>query len=186
MYEFVVLPAWPHMAKTNRTDGSFATADLFIPHLTIKDAWKYHSRADSQLTLITGKRFDPTPLESAIVASPLLNDVLIFGNGQPFPSALLFRSESSIRLTDDQLLQLIPPIVEKLNGQSQGQTRIPLNMLILVLHPVIGLEKSSKGTIMRAKAEEQYAKVIHDAYLRVESTDSGNVPDEDAGLQINQ
>ena len=33
-------------AKTNRTDGSFATADLFIPHPTIKDAWKYHSRTE--------------------------------------------------------------------------------------------------------------------------------------------
>ena len=71
--------------------------------------------------------------------------------------------------------------MEKLNGQSQDQTRIPLNMLILMLHPVIGPEKSSKGTIMRAKAEEWYAKAIHDVYSIVESTDNGNVPDEDIG-----
>ena len=34
---------------------------------------------------------------------------------------------------------------------------------------------------MRAKAEEQHAKVIYDVYSRVESTDSENVPDEDVG-----
>ncbi len=48
-----------YKAKKNRPDGSFATADLFAPHPEIPHAWKYHSRADSQLTLITGKKFDP-------------------------------------------------------------------------------------------------------------------------------
>ena len=37
---------------------------------------------------------------------------------------------------------------------------------------------------MRAKAEEQYAKVIHDIYSRVELTGSGNVPNEDVGQYI--
>ena len=71
--ELVVHQGWPHLAKRNREDGSYATSDLFMPHPSIPDAWRYHSRSDSQLTLITGKKFDPAPLEDAIKASSPLS-----------------------------------------------------------------------------------------------------------------
>ena len=92
--ELVIGSNWPHLAKQNREDGSYATSDLFEKHASIEGAWRYHSRADSQLTLVTGKKFDPAPVESAIVAgsSGALADVLVFGNGKQYPGALLFRS----------------------------------------------------------------------------------------------
>ncbi|KAL1613775.1 putative NRPS-like protein biosynthetic cluster [Diplodia seriata] len=158
--ELVVLKGWPHMAKSNREDGSFATADLMIPHPTIPDAWKYHSRADAQLTLITGKKFDPSPLESAMTASPLLDDVLIFGNGRPFPGALLFRSESSAVMSDEGLIDAVKSLVEKLNEER-------------------ALEKSSKGTVMRGKAEEKYADLVESSYSKLSVGDGSKIPDED-------
>ena len=162
--ELVILPSWPHMAKRNRDDGSYATADLFAPHPTIPNAWKYHSRADSQLTLITGKKFDPAPLEDAIATSPLLKDVLIFGNGQQLPGALLFRAADLANMANDELLSAIWPSIEKLNAESQGHTRLSKSMLTVMPIDTAGLEKSSKGTIMRGKAEERYALEIARAY----------------------
>lgn len=162
--ELVILPSWPHMAKRNRDDGSYATADLFAPHPTILNAWKYHSRADSQLTLITGKKFDPAPLEDAISTSPLLSSVLIFGNGQQFPGALLFRATKSFEMTNDELLSALWPSIERLNAESQGHTRLSKSMLILMPNNAAGLQKSSKGTIMRGQAEKRYAPEIARAY----------------------
>ncbi|KAK5256444.1 putative NRPS-like protein biosynthetic cluster [Cryomyces antarcticus] len=162
--ELVIMKGWPHMAKTNREDGSFATADLFAPHPQIQNAWKYHSRADSQLTLITGKKFDPAPLESAIAASPLLDDVLIFGNGEPFPGALLFRSAESANLSDEALIEKLGASIEELNNGSQDHARIPLRMLHPMPHCETPLEKSSKGTILRGPAEEKYAEEIRKVY----------------------
>ena len=76
-----------------------------MPHPSIPDAWRYHSRSDSQLTLITGKKFDPAPLEDAIKASsPLIEDVVIFGNGKPYAGALLFRSQDASSKSDDEVL----------------------------------------------------------------------------------
>ncbi|MCJ1286771.1 hypothetical protein MMC26_006117 [Xylographa opegraphella] len=162
--ELVIMPGWPHMAKYNREDGSFATADLFAPHPIIPQAWKYHSRADSQLTLITGKKFDPAPLEAAIAGSPLIKDVLIFGNGQQYPGALLFRSEKSAELTDDDLLKQLWPTIEKLNGEGQGHTRLSRQMLVAMPAEAPNLEKSSKGTILRGQAEERLQAHIQNAY----------------------
>ena len=162
--ELVILSGWPHMAKHNREDGSFATADLFAPHSEIPQAWKYHSRADSQLTLITGKKFDPAPLEAAIATSPLVQDVLIFGDGQQYPGALIFRSENSADLADMDLLEKVWPTIEKLNSEGQGHTRLSRAMLVIMPTGAAGLEKSSKGTILRGQAGKRYRTQIDNAY----------------------
>lgn len=155
-------------AKRNRDDGSYATADLFAPHPDLENAWRYHSRADSQLTLLTGKKFDPAPLEDAIRAcSPLIDDALVFGNGQSYAGVLLFRSSQGASMSDKHLCAEISPFVEKLNRESQSHARIPRNMLIPMPHAEQSLEKSSKGTVLRGKAEERYAENIAKAYENV-------------------
>lgn len=162
--ELVILPQWPHMAKRNRDDGSFATADLFAAHPTISNGWKYHSRADSQLTLVTGKKFDPAPLEAAVANSPLLSDVLIFGNGQQYPGALLFRSSSFQEMSDEQLLESVWPSIEKLNAESQSHARLSKLVLVVMSRFAPALEKSSKGTILRSVAENKFRAEIDKAY----------------------
>lgn len=173
--ELIIRPDWPHMAKRNRKDGSFATADLFAPHPNIKDAWRYHSRADSQLTLITGKKFDPAPLEAAIASNELLSDVLIFGNGMQCPGVLLFRSGAAKAMETNRLLGEVWPIIEKLNKEGQAHTRISRSMLTVMGADAPGLEKSSKGTVMRAQAEKRYKQEIKGAYEQgEEQSDTSN------------
>ena len=166
--ELVIRPGWPHMAKRNRDDGSFATADLFVAHATIANAWKYHSRADSQLTLMTGKKFDPAPFEDAILASPWLKDAMIIGNGQQSPGVLLFRSHRSLNLNDSELLDEVWLDVEKLNTGSQNHARIPRSMLFVMPPGAPDLPKSSKGTILRNQAEKLYKSQIDSVYANGE------------------
>jgi thioester reductase-like protein len=179
LVEVSVLQTNPSQAKKNREDGSFATADLFAPHSTVENAWLYHSRADSQLTLITGKKFDPAPLEAAIATSAHLDDVLIFGNGRPFPGALLLRSEESSRISDQELIDATKPVVERLNGESQDHARIPFHMLVPLPHQTQPLEKSSKGTIIRRAADSRFEQIINAAYDTQELDDAAEVTDED-------
>ncbi|KAL8847300.1 MAG: hypothetical protein Q9221_007645 [Calogaya cf. arnoldii] len=162
--ELIIRPQWPYMAKRNREDGSLATADLFASHPNIKNAWKYHSRADSQLTLITGKKFDPAPLEAAVASHELLSDAMIFGNGMQSAGALLFRSDRSQEMDKDHLLDEVWPAINRLNKEGQAHTRLSRPMLKVMEVGTPGLEKSSKGTILRAQAEKAYAKEIQSAY----------------------
>ncbi len=186
--ELVVRHDWPHMSKRNRDDGSFATADLFEPHPTIPNAWKYHSRADSQLTLITGKKFDPAPLEDVIATSPLLSDVLIFGRGKQYPGALLFRSKYSADVPGEQLLNEIWPLIQRLNTEGQGHTRLSRSMLSIMPSEAPGLDKSSKGTVLRGEAEKRYQVEIDNAYQRglddTKGTGYGQVHDREVPLAI--
>lgn len=184
--ELVVLDGWPHMAKRNRDDGSYATSDLFVPHESISGAWKYHSRSDSQLTLITGKKFDPAPLEAAIATSDLLEDVLVFGNGEPYPGALLFRSAKAKTMSDEELLGQIWQTVEKLNRDSPDHAQLARGMLRPMRVPEQPLEKSSKGTIMRGSAEKAYKPEIEAAYHQEDDSAGEYVPDEEVQKTVHQ
>ena len=164
LVELVVLPQWPYMAKRNRGNGSFASADLFAPHPTIPNAWKYHSRADSQLTLSSGKKFDPAPLEDAICTSAILSDVLVFGDGRLYPGALLFRSEISSDFPSAELLEKVWPHIEKLNSEGQQHTRLSKSMLVVMPADAPKLEKSSKGSVLRGQAVKTYRSQIEAAY----------------------
>jgi thioester reductase-like protein len=177
--ELVVLPGWPHMAKKNRDDGAFATADLFEPHATIEGAWKYHSRADSQLTLITGKKFDPAPLEATIATSDLVEDALIFGTGKPYPGALLFRSAKAQKMSDEEFIRELWPAIDKLNNESQDHARVSQGMLVAMSVLTQPLEKSSKGTILRGAAEKRFSKEIEGAYGEIDGSEESDVKDDD-------
>ncbi|KAK3631936.1 hypothetical protein LTR56_012409 [Elasticomyces elasticus] len=180
--ELVVLPEWPHMAKRNREDGSYATSDLFAPHPEgIEGAWRYHSRADSQLTLITGKKFDPAPVEASLVASlaGIVDDVLIFGNGRPYPGVLLFRSPAAKALSDDELIEQVWPHAEKLNAGSQDHARVSRAMLVPMAVLEKPLEKSSKGTLLRGAVEKRFAAEIESAYEEKDNEAGAEEVDDD-------
>ncbi|PIA88765.1 hypothetical protein CB0940_07556 [Cercospora beticola] len=179
--ELIVPPTWPFISKVDKVseDGSFATRDLFKRHPTIPNAWRYDSRADSQLTLITGKKFDPAPLEDSLaVKSSSVQDVLIFGNGRPCPGALVFRSSAAADVLDEDLLKDFAPAVEEVNRDSQGHARIPKSMLVPMPYAEKPLEKSSKGTVLRKIAEERYASEIEQAYEK-EPSGKVEVADDD-------
>lgn len=185
LHELIVKAGWPHMAKRNREDGAYATSDLFEAHPSILDAWKYHSRADSQLTLITGKKFDPAPLEAALAAASLsIVDVLIFGNGRPYPGALLFRSVNGANMSDKELVDDIAPHIEKLNAENQGHARLSKHMLIPTPYSAQSLEKSSKGTVMRSKVEGTYADVIAAAYDSPVTDSQDDISDSEVPRKI--
>jgi acyl-CoA synthetase (AMP-forming)/AMP-acid ligase II len=176
LFQLVVLPTWPHVAKFNRPDGSFATGDVFEPHPTLPYAWKYHSRNDSQITLSTGKKFDPAPLEDVISASsPFIADVLIFGNGRDVPGALIFPAEEEEIKAGAEFEEVVWDIIRGINAQGQDHTRIARDMVVILPKDVEPLPKSSKGTLLRNVAYERLGKQINAVYNIGFSTTDGDV-----------
>lgn len=171
LFEFIVKPKWPHRGKTNRPDGSFATADLFEKHPTIPHAWRYHSRADAQITLVNGKKFDPAPVEGELLTSKAgkhtLNDAMIFGTGRDAPGLLLFPGQSVEAISDEEVIDGIWPTLEHMNNETQSHARIGRGSIVVVRGQngaAAVLPKSSKGTILRGQAEEMYAAEIERVY----------------------
>ncbi|KAI1007254.1 hypothetical protein K3495_g969 [Podosphaera aphanis] len=174
--ELVVLKGWPYMAKVNREDGSFATRDLFEPHPTTKDAWRYHSRSDSQITLVTGKKFDPAPLEDEIKSSsPLIRDILIFGNGQQRPGALIFVKED-LNIDEAELKKKIWETVQLTNTNSPQHAQISKDLLQIIQKDSARLEKSSKGSLLRSSAEKKFADEIRSVYEESQKSQTETLP----------
>lgn len=169
LFELVVKSGWPHMAKTNREDGSYATADLLEKHPTKPNAWRYHSRADAQITLVNGKKFDPEPIESAIVSKcdlHIVSDVLIFGDGESYPGALIFARKGPDP-SPGNLLNHLWATVDEVNQHNPRHARLSKGNIRVVFHhdeSLAPLEKSSKGTVLRGKAHERYQDQISQVY----------------------
>lgn len=162
--ELIVLKQWPHLAKTNREDGSYATADLFERHPLIPDAWRYHSRADAQLTLSTGKKFDPAPVEDDIAMDPHLSHVFIFGNGRLYPGMLLWRSQHAKSLEAEDLINVVWPRVERQNSATQSHAKIQKAMILVLPADAPAPERSSKGSLLRGPVVTRYEELIDGAY----------------------
>ncbi|KAK0119351.1 hypothetical protein ONS95_010804 [Cadophora gregata] len=160
--ELIVLPDWPHMVKRNRPDGSYATSDLFEPHPTLKNAWKYHSRSDAQITLLTGKKFDPAPIEDEIKStSAVVKDIFIFGNGKQIPGAIVF--SDGIQATE-ALRDEIWKDLQTTNSKQAAHARITQNMFEIICKPYAPLQRSSKGTLLRSHVESRYESNIREMY----------------------
>jgi thioester reductase-like protein len=182
LYEFVVKPEWPHRGKTNREDGSFATADLFERHPNIPHAWRYHSRADAQIILVNGKKFDPSPIEGELLASAagqrFIKDVMIFGSGRDVPGLLIFARDDISEADEKQLIGEVWPTLEGMNKHTQNHARISRPNIVVVKRgssEAANLPKSSKGTILRKQAESLFHDEIERAYG---DADNGNASSE--------
>lgn len=161
--ELVVKPTWPHLAKTNRKDGSFATSDLFEPHPTTPNAWRYHSRRDGQITLSTGKKFDPAPLEEEISSSsPMIREAMVVGSGRQAAGIIVFLSilltAANVHRLDD-VWSAIKTIVSKYPSHARIFRQ---NCMFLTTRKA--LPRSSKGTLMRGVAEKMLAEEIDALY----------------------
>ncbi|TVY87444.1 Adenylate-forming reductase [Lachnellula willkommii] len=175
--ELVVRKGRPHMAKTNRSDGSYATGDVFEPHPRIKNAWRYHNRSDSQITLLTGKKFDPAPLEDAICSSSsFIRDVVIFGNERQYPGALVFLCCSTSGNEEEEAWN----VIARHNNEVEIHSRIDRNMVAWITADELIPEKSSKGTILRGPTEEKFAAYIEELYKQTSGSPlASNVPDSE-------
>lgn len=195
LFEFVVKPGWPHRGKTNRPDGSYATADLFERHPTISNAWRYHSRADGQITLLSGKKFDPAPVEAELLSSAggkrILQDAMIFGAGREAPGMLLIPRWNVDFINDTQVINDLWPTLDRMNSETQNHARIPRSSLLVIRNKEENtnfLPKSSKGTILRRQAEAQFSEEIERVYSEDHFPDTetplDEVPDSEVKNQI--
>ncbi|KAI0804976.1 hypothetical protein GGR55DRAFT_698650 [Xylaria sp. FL0064] len=186
--ELVVKCGWPLRLKTNREDGSYATADLFEVHPRVPNAWRYHGRADALTILANGKKFDPLPIEDEIRAlNSMAQDVLVFGTGRDYPGVLLFTHSKDI--SDNEYLERVWPDIEKTNSLLPQHFRL-LRVSIAIIRIKEGAEplpKSSKGTILRRQAESRYTDTINQVYTRpVLAPEKHNISDDELVQYISE
>jgi len=179
-YELIVLDGLPAKVVSNSDDPpkSFHTKDIFTPHPTIPDAWKYLGRLDDRITLMNGEKVLPLPIEGNIRQHPLVREAVLFGIGRDVPGLLLFRSEQSRHLSDEEYVAVVWPSIEEANIKAEAFSQIARG-LIVVLAADTDYPRTDKGNIVRAQVYRTFTNVIHEAYetLKKEISQSNVVAD---------
>ncbi|KAH8804499.1 hypothetical protein F5884DRAFT_796175 [Xylogone sp. PMI_703] len=178
IYECVALDGLPSKGPSNSDDppNSFRTRDLFIRHPDPKKSnyWKYVSRLDDRITLLNGEKVLPIPVEGRIRQSDLVKEAAMIGVGKTVPGLLVFRSENAAKLTPEEYMNRIWPLIESANSAAETFGRIPKE-LVAVFGPEVDYPRTDKGTFIRAQLYQQYSDTIDELYNNFENGELGTL-----------
>lgn len=173
IYELIALDGLPSKVASNRPDGSYATKDLFTPHPTTPNAWKYYARMDDTIVLLNGEKHVPTSFEQIVRDNVNVAEAVLFGSSKPRVGMVLIPSAATSGMTEEQVLQLVTPVINQANEDTPAYAKLALDMVKVL--PVGTLyPKTDKGTVIRAAFYKQFATEI-DAIYEASNTPSGDL-----------
>jgi len=169
-YESVYLKSHPALMISNSSNppGSFHSKDLFVPHPTIENAWKYVARHDDRITLITGEKILPLGMEGTVRDHGLVRDALMVGIDRPVPGMLVFRAQAAADMSEDEFMKAIWPAVEQANAMADEFARLTPEMVVSVPADV-EYPATDKNNIIRAAAYQVFEDRINAMYERLEN-----------------
>ncbi|KAK9479745.1 hypothetical protein V1514DRAFT_327299, partial [Lipomyces japonicus] len=176
VYECVVLDGWKSKVTSNSDDppNSFRTKDLFAPHATIADAWKYLGRIDDRVTLVNGEKVLPIPIEHRIREEPAVKEVIVVGVGRQAPGLIVIPSQDSAATTTQELIATIWPAVTDANSRSEAFSQISRDMII-VLPADVDYPRTDKGTVIRAAFYKKFEAEIASLYDQQDQVVEGSL-----------
>jgi nucleoside-diphosphate-sugar epimerase len=164
-YELIVTADWPLVSTAVHSNRSFNTHDIFVAHEGIPEAWQYVGRSDCQLTLSTGKKFDPTEMEERVRQSNLIEDIIIIGNDKPFASAMIFASHETRDMQPEQRCDGVWLAIKKANASVSSHARIEeKSFVILDLEQYRRVRKNNKGGVIRSAIHSDFKKELSSIY----------------------
>jgi acyl-coenzyme A synthetase/AMP-(fatty) acid ligase len=162
LFELCVMEGWPSKVATNCDDGSYATKDLFEPHPSIPNAWRYYARLDDTLVLENGEKANPLTAEGVIRQSEHVAEAIVFGANKPRLGAFVVPSVTT-ELTDEALLDAVMIYVNDANRVASSFAYLSREM-IKVLPRDAEFRKTDKGTVIRAAFYRDFARHIEAIY----------------------
>ncbi|KAI4840569.1 acetyl-CoA synthetase-like protein [Aureobasidium sp. EXF-8845] len=167
LFELCVMEGWPSKVATNCDDGSYATKDLFEPHPTIPNAWRYYARLDDTLVLENGEKANPLIAEGVIRQSKYVAEAVVFGANKPRLGAFVIPSATT-ELADEALLDAVMTYVNEANQVAPTFAYLSREM-IKVLPRDVEFRKTDKGTVIRAAFYRDFSNQIEAVYADEQS-----------------
>ena len=167
IFELVALNGLPSKVASNRPDGSYATKDLFSPHPSIPDAWKYVARLDDTIVLMNGEKVTPIAFEQSVRDSKFVTEAVMFGSGKARVGLMIIPSSTTAELSTQELESLLLPVLVKANETVPAYAQLSWDM-VKVLPPSTDYPRTDKGTVIRAAFYRTFEKQIEEIYESAE------------------
>ncbi|KAL0144958.1 hypothetical protein V8B55DRAFT_1569449 [Mucor lusitanicus] len=148
----------------NRPDGGYSTQDLFVENADFPGYYTYIGRRDDTLVMENGEKTNPLPMEATIRQSPMVEQVAVIGHGRQCTAALIQLNARLAKCSsDEEIYKAVYDAVKEANNECPNHSKIfPQMVKILPLDQE--LPTTSKGTIMRKKAEMAYQDAVEKLY----------------------
>lgn len=178
LYEFVYLKGHPALSTSEVNDdplpGSWHSKDVFTPHPSIPDVWKYVTRIDDRVTLVNGEKVLPLPIEGRMREDELVREAVVVGVDRSIPGLLVFRAAGADSMSAEAYLDAIWPSVEDANSRAEAFSQITREM-IKVLFSDTTYPQTDKGNIIRAQLYTKFAAEIEEMYAQFDSIKEGGL-----------
>lgn len=163
----------------------YRSNDLFTPHPTVPDAWRWRGRADDIIVFSNGEKTNPVAMEQhVVVQNPEVASAVVVGTRR-FQPALLIELAAGVVGDNDSgasqgglldtarqadLIERIWPSIQEANRVAPAFARVD-KALVLILPTDRPLIRAGKGTIQRAASIAQYAAEIDALYDHADVVD---------------
>ncbi|GAN04860.1 L-aminoadipate-semialdehyde dehydrogenase [Mucor ambiguus] len=149
---------------SNRADGGYSTQDLFIESTDFPGYYTYIGRRDDTLVMENGEKTNPLPMEATIRQSPMVEQVAVIGHGRQCTAALIqLNAELAKGISDEEIFKAVYDSVKEANNECPNHSKI-FPQMVKILSLDQKLPTTTKGTIMRKKAEMAYQDVVEKLY----------------------
>jgi len=182
IYEMVVLDGWPSKSASNRSDGAYATSDLWERHPDPKkEAWRYWARKDDTIVLSNGEKTNPLLFEDLARSLPLVDEAIVFGAQKACLGMFLVASEPDMGL--ETILEEVWPAIERGNRVVEAHAQLGREMIrLLTAEEARSVRKTDKAGVIRAAFYRQFAGRIDELYS--ESQERGSLRLDLEGLRM--
>ena len=163
----------PALSASNSDDpapGSWHSKDIFTPHPSIPDLWKYVTRIDDRVTLVNGEKVVPLPIEGRMREDELVREAAVIGVDQPIPGLLIFRAKRADHMSDEAYINAIWPSVADANSRAEAFSQITREMISL-LPSNVEYSQTDKGSVIRAQVYPKFKDQIKELYAKVEANE---------------
>ncbi|KII84556.1 hypothetical protein PLICRDRAFT_117723 [Plicaturopsis crispa FD-325 SS-3] len=172
-YELQFLNGPTHKVAVENIPGGYATSDLFEKHQTKEGLFRIVGRVDDVITLASGEKTVPGPMEAVIRSSPLVEEAVMFGREHNQVGVIVEPHNYEVDPADEKQLaefrNKIWPAVERANADAPAFSRI-FKEMILVARPEKPILRTPKGTVSRKRTIKDYEPEIQALYETVEAT----------------
>ncbi|TGJ78269.1 hypothetical protein E0Z10_g10497 [Xylaria hypoxylon] len=153
--------------------AEYRTRDLFEPHPTLPDTWRWRARADDIIVFLNGEKTNPVSMEQFVVAKnpTLVNGAIVIG-AQLLQAALVIEPKdlASTMTTAEKaaLIEHVWPSVLEANKSVPAHAKVEKSLILVTDRK--GLIRAGKGTIQRTASISQYTDEIEKLYASIEVT----------------
>ncbi|KAF8496036.1 hypothetical protein JB92DRAFT_2991783 [Gautieria morchelliformis] len=154
----------------NENPKAYATSDIWEPHPSVPNLWKFHSRMGDVTVLSNGEKSNNKQIEELLLEDRRIHYVQVFGSGRPMNGVILQPRDSSISASE--FLSQIQATIEHANALIPKHSRL-VRELILVAPADKPFATTDKATVKKKETLDKFQLEIEAAYEIMEEGGNG-------------